>query len=96
MRSMSLNTFMLLAGLLTLSACSKGGNLTLAPNARIVKSKGSPFVTVNQGGKALVVEQGKTPTTGVHGWVTVQPVVSRTVSSAQHQIIINKGQRTSP
>ncbi len=87
--------FALLSGLLALSACSKGGNLTLEPNARIVKTKGSPYVQVNQGGKALVVEQGKTPTTGVHGWVTVQAVSSRTLSSAGgsgNTMILNKAQ----
>lgn len=81
----------LLALSLLIGACSKGGQLTLEPNARIVKSKGSPFVTVNQGGKALVVQQGQTPTTGVHGWVTVQTVSSRSMTSASgHNMVLNK------
>jgi hypothetical protein len=80
-------------GMLLLAACSKGGNLTLEPGARIVKTKGSPFVTVNQGGKALVVEQGKTATTGVHGWVSVQAVSSRNLSSAGgNTMVLNKAQ----
>jgi hypothetical protein len=82
-------------GMLLLAACSKGGNLTLEPGARIVKTKGSPFVTVNQGGKALVVEQGKTATTGVHGWVSVQAVSSRNLSSVDgNTMVINKAQAT--
>lgn len=82
-------------GMLLLAACSKGGNLTLEPGARIVKAKGSPFVTVNQGGKALVVEQGKTATTGVHGWVSVQAVSSRNLSSVDgNTMVINKAQAT--
>jgi hypothetical protein len=81
------------AGLLLLAACSKGGNLTLEPGARIVKTKGSPYVTVNQGGKALVVEQGKTATTGVHGWVSVQAVSSRSLSSVGgNTMVLNKAQ----
>ena len=80
-------------GMLLLAACSKGGNLTLEPGARIVKTKGSPFVTVNQGGKALVVEDGKTATTGVHGWVSVQAVSSRSLSSAGgNTMVLNKAQ----
>lgn len=63
-----------------LVACSKGGQLTLESNARIVKTKGSPFITINQGGKALVVEQGQTPSTGVHGWVAIQTISSSPVS----------------
>jgi hypothetical protein len=81
----------LLALSMFLGACSKGGQLTLEPNARIVKSKGSPFVTVNQGGKALVVEQGQTAATGVHGWVTVQTISSRTMTSTSgHGMVLNK------
>lgn len=81
------------AGMLLLAACSKGGNLTLEPGARIVKTKGSPYVTVNQGGKALVVEQGKTATTGVHGWVSVQAVSSRNLSSTGgNTMVLNKAQ----
>ena len=80
-------------GLLSLliSACSKGGELVLEPGARIVKSKGSPYVSVNQGGKALIVQQGQTPSTGVHGWVTIQSVSARNLSSGSgHQMVLNK------
>jgi hypothetical protein len=81
----------LLALSMLIGACSKGGLLTLEPNARIVKSKGAPAVTVNQGGKALVVQQGETPTTGVHGWVTIQTVSSRSMNSTSgHNMILNK------
>lgn len=89
----SFKAALLLSGLVSLSACSKGGNLTLEPGARIVKTKGSPYVSVNQGGKALVVEQGKTPSTGVHGWVTVQAVSSRNLSSTSgNTMVLNKAQ----
>jgi hypothetical protein len=81
----------LLAFALLFSACSKGGELVLEPGARIVKSKGSPYVSVNQGGKALIVQQGQTPSTGVHGWVTIQSVSARNLSSGSgHQMILNK------
>jgi hypothetical protein len=87
----ALKGFALLGLSLLIGACSKGGQLTLEPNARIVKAKGAPFATVNQGGKALVVEQGQTPTTGVHGWVTIQTISSRSMSSAAgHSMVLNK------
>lgn len=74
-----------------LTACNNGGNLTLEPGAVINKKKGSPFVQVNQGGKALVIEQGKTASTGVHGWVAVQSVASKTMTDGSgHRIIMNK------
>jgi hypothetical protein len=57
-----------------LSACSNSGNLTLEPGAVQAQSQGSPFVQLNSGGQALIVEQGQTATTGVHGWVTLQPI----------------------
>lgn len=94
MRNGLYNTIGLLGVLLVTSACSKGGNLTLEPGARKIASKGSPFVQVNQGGKALIYEQGLTPstaTTGVHGWVSVQAVSSTQLSSASgHKAVINK------
>lgn len=85
-------TLVLTALVAFVSACSNGGNLTLEPGAVITKKKGSPYVTVNQGGKALVVETGKTATTGVHGWVAVQSVASRSLadSSNGNTIIVNK------
>ena len=64
------------------AACSKGGQLSLEAGARrLTPTSVGPLVQVNQGGKALVVEQGKTPDTGVHGWVTIQAVQSRSISS---------------
>ncbi len=90
MRNMN-KGLVLLALSMFLGACSKGGQLTLEPNARIVKSKGAPFATVNQGGKALIVQQGQTPTTGVHGWVTVQTISSKTMTSTSgHGMVLNK------
>ena len=37
---------------------------------------------MNQGGRALIIEQGKTATTGVHGWVAIQSVGSGTLNAA--------------
>ncbi len=72
-----------------ISACKKGGELTLEPNAR--KNKGLSFVSVNQGGRALIVQQGQTPKTGVHGWVTVQTVSARSMTSPSgHGMVLNK------
>jgi hypothetical protein len=93
MRILNLNAFILIVAGLSLSACSKGGQLVLAPNARIVKSKGSPYVNVNQGGKALVVEQGKTATTGVHGWITVNTVSGKTLTNGNEVMVLMKGQK---
>lgn len=79
------------AAVLGLSACQKGGELTLEPGANKKISKGSPFLQVNQGAKAMVVEQGQTPTTGVHGWITISPITSRSVSAMNGtQMIMNK------
>ncbi|MGE0528036.1 MAG: hypothetical protein AB7G93_03200 [Bdellovibrionales bacterium] len=81
---------LLVGALIGLSACSKGGQLTLEPGAK-KSSKGSPYVMVNQGGKALVVQQGQTPSTGVHGWISIQSVSSdRMVSGQGHQMFMNK------
>jgi len=58
--------------LLTTAACSKGGNLVLEPGARTPKQKGSPFVQVNQGGKAYIQDTGGTAQ-GINGYISVQP-----------------------
>lgn len=80
-----------------LSACSNGGSLSLEPGVKKVTSKGSPFVTVNQGGQASIVEAGKTASTGVHGYVTVQAVTARTLASGSNEpiMILNKAQSQS-
>ena len=80
-----------LAGSLAfLAACSNGGHLSLEAGARKA-SKGTPFVQVNQGGKALIVETGKTATTGVHGWVAVQSVGAPNIAdSSGNNIVLNK------
>jgi hypothetical protein len=92
-----LNTYLgfaLVGAVAFLTACSNGGTLNLEPGARKVVSKGSPFVQVNQGGKALIVEQGQTAATGVHGYVTVQTITAKNLSGGvgQPQIILNKAQ----
>lgn len=85
------NSIGLLAVSLFLMACSKGGELTLAPDARIVRNKGTPRVVINQGGKALVVQDGQTPSTGVHGWVTVQTLSSHKLKDASgHRAVLAK------
>ncbi len=94
MRNLAFNSLGLLGVLLFTVGCSKGGNLTLEPGARKIASKGSPFVQVNQGGRALVIENGQTVATGVHGWVTVQAVSSRQLSSGSgHTAVINKAKK---
>lgn len=72
------------------AACSKGGNIVIEPGSRPGKLKGSPFVNVNQGGKAMIVEDGKTPTTGVHGFVNIQAVQSTIVTDGSVKGVINK------
>lgn len=73
-----------------LTACSKGGELVLEPGARL-RAKGSPYVSVNQGGRALLVTQGQTPDTAIHGWVSVQAVSSGSLSAGDgHKVILNK------
>lgn len=91
----AIKTLLLAAAVATLTACSAGGDLTLEPGVRKPASGlGSPFVQVNLGGKALVIEQGKTATTGVHGWVTVQPVKASNLSSSNGTTAtLNKTQR---
>lgn len=83
MLNRSIQGLMLISALAFLSACSGGGTLSLEPGAKKVTSKGAPNVTVNQGGKALIVEQGQTATTGVHGYVTIQAVTARNMASVQ-------------
>lgn len=75
---------------LSAAACSKGGNIVIEPGSRPSKLKGSPFVNVNQGGKALIIEQGKTATTGIHGFVNVTAVSSTVVTDGTVKGIINK------
>ena len=64
---------------MALTACSNKGSLNLEPGAVKVASKSSPYVRLNVGGNAMVVEQGQTPTTGVHGWISLQPVSSKSL-----------------
>lgn len=75
---------------LSAAACSKGGNIVIEPGSRPGKLKGSPFVNVNQGGHALIIEQGKTATTGVHGFVNIQAVQSTVVTDGSVKGVINK------
>jgi hypothetical protein len=80
--------------ILALTACSKGGKLSLEPGAiRDFITKGSPMATVNQGG-AMVVQQGQTAKTGIHGYVTVQDVKAVTVKNtgSGHYMILNTPQ----
>lgn len=75
----------LMAVTLLVAACSKGGQLTLEPGAIIVKSKGSPYVSVTQGGKAYL-----TSADGETGWVTVQAVSTKAITGGGHSMIVNK------
>lgn len=86
-------SLVLVASLLFLTACKNGGDLTLEPGARKDKAPGSPYVQVNQGGNAMIVEAGKTPTTGVHGWVTIQAIAgAHLVSPNGTSLVVNKTQ----
>lgn len=68
---------------LALVACSKGGQLNLeiprAATPPAAPMTGAPNVTTTLGGKSLVVEQGKTKTTGYHGWVSFNVVEGKTL-----------------
>ena len=78
--------FGLLAVTLALSACSKGGQLTLEPGAVIVKSKGSPYVSVVQGARANLVGADSS----ANGYVTIQSVSSATVTGGGYSAVVNK------
>lgn len=81
------NSVGLIVATLLLAACNNGGQLTLESGARKVITKGNPYVTVNNGGKALVRGHN-----GVTGWVTIQSVAAGNLSnpSTGHQMIMNK------
>jgi len=90
---LAMNFFAIAAMATALTACKNGGDVTLESNARKVASQGSPYVQVNQGGSAMIVEAGKTPTTGVHGYVSVQAVTSQHLqSSSGTMLIMNRTQ----
>lgn len=77
-----------LAATVLLSACSESGNMTLESGARKIATKGNPFVTVNNGGRAHMEGAG-----GVTGWVSVQAVSSGQYSSTDgtgQRLIMNK------
>ena len=81
----------LAVALLGLTACKNSTSISLDSSARKVKAVSSPFVQINQGGKALIVETGKTATTGVHGWATLTNVAAPTLSSASgNQIFLGR------
>jgi len=89
---------LLLFSLLALTACGKtGGKLTLDPDFVRNETKGSSFAEVNQGGRALLVEAGKTVTTGVHGYASVQTITAGTLkaSSGGTKIILSTPQALS-
>ena len=84
---------LVLSGLVAgLAACNNGGDVVYTRNAKSRVVKGSPFAHLNEGGKALVVETGKTATTGVHGWVSVQSVAAQRATSSTEgtTMVINK------
>lgn len=91
-------SLLLVAMAMALTACKNGGEVTLEPGARPSKVQGSPYVQVNQGGKALIYESTLTPATatqGVHGWVTVQAVTSSHLTgSGGTNLIMNRPQST--
>src|SRR5665213_2467526 len=91
----TLQSLLLVASAAALTACKNGGDVTLEPGARKVTAQGSPYVQVNQGGTAHLVEAGKTETTGVHGYVSVQAITSSHLTSASGtNLIMNRPQST--
>ena len=67
--------FLALALLPAFVACSKVGSLTLEhPESSTGPSTGKPFFTTSLGGHSMVIEQGKTKSTGYHGWVGMNAV----------------------
>ena len=92
---LAMKSFAIVAAALALTACKNGGDVTLESNAHKVASQGSPYVQVNQGGQAMLVEAGKTPTTGVHGYATVQAITSQHLQSVNNNgtmLIMNRTQ----
>jgi len=74
-----------------LAACSNGGEVTIEPSARKFLVKGTPFAQVNEGGRALIVERGKTAKTGISGWVAIQSVAATQTTDARgNKMVINK------
>jgi hypothetical protein len=89
----AIRSMLLISSAIVLTACKNGGDVTLESGAHVVKSQGSPYVQVNEGGKSLIIENGKTVTTGVHGWVTVQAITSTHLSSSSGtNLIMNRPQ----
>jgi hypothetical protein len=89
------NTALLLGLLVTTAACSKGGNLVLEPGSRPTKNSGSPFVRVNQGGKATIIQTGGfTVDNGVHAAITVQPMSAQNLTGSNGVTgVINKASK---
>lgn len=73
-----------------LSACSSGGEMSLVSTGKAKKLKGSPYVSLKQGSRAEVVQSGQTPTTGVHGWVSIQASGTQQVTGGGNRAIINR------
>ncbi len=91
MRSILIHLCSLGAMLSLLSGCSKGGEVTIEPGAIKDKFKGAPYVVINQGGRALIVEQGKTANTGVHGWIAIQTMTAKNLRGPSGEMaVMNK------
>jgi hypothetical protein len=87
MRSFNVKALGLLAFALFISACTKGGNLTLEPSSNDGRSlTGSNYVSVDQGGAAKIASGA-----GYTAYVSIQPVQSTAVTSVEgKKIIINR------
>jgi hypothetical protein len=70
------NTMLAVAAVVVLSACNSGGELAIESNSS-KRIKGSPFVTVNQGGKAMIKDAS-----GNYGFVSVQAVAAKQIKSS--------------
>jgi hypothetical protein len=89
----ALRSLALVLAALSMAACKNGGQVTIA-STNSSSTEGSPFVQVNQGGNTMIVQQGQTPTTGVHGWVTIQAITSSNLSSSDGStnMVMNRSQ----
>ncbi|MBX3023000.1 MAG: hypothetical protein KF799_15095 [Bdellovibrionales bacterium] len=78
-----LRILLLAAVLLTASACGNGGSINFDPGY-LTKTYAVPKFTMTEGGLALVVEDGLTPTTGYHGKLQFNSVSGIKMSNASH------------
>ena len=83
----NLSRYLVLALMPAFIACSKGGTLSLEhPITTPAKRINRPTSTTSLGGHSMVIEQGKTKTTGIHGWVGVNAVTNTTLTGGGYKV----------